>query len=149
MVFPNLSALLPVFIQSIRFALLGIVVVLFLQCMTALLNPINHTKGGVKWPLVIHTVAMFSFATVDTALNLDLQSICYVDNRNFAGVSNVLLPGPFAYQQFIYSNPINVVSNVMFLLNTCLADGLLVGFIPNSAARVSKISRSYSFIVAG
>lgn len=47
---------------------------------------------------LVHTLAMFSFATVDTALNLDLQSKCYIDNRDFTVVNNLLpqiAPRPF------------------------------------------------------
>jgi len=63
---------------------------------------------------------------VDTVLNYGIQSICYIDNRDFTGVNNLLPPGPFSYQQFIYSDAISVVPNVMFFLNTCLADGLFL-----------------------
>lgn len=100
--------------------------------MDALFNPTNRANGGIKWPLVFHTVAMFSFATVDTALNSDLQSICYVDNRDFTGVDRRLPSGPIGYQQFVYSAAITVVPNITFLLNTCLADGLLVGSASHS-----------------
>ena len=132
MVCPNISFRVSVLILPI---LLGIVIILFFRCMDTLLNPVSRTKGSIKWSLVAHTVAMFSVATVDTAFNFDLQSICYIDNRNFSGVSGVLLPGPFSYQQFIYSDAINVIPNIMFLLNTCLADGLLVGSVSNSATQ--------------
>ena len=105
--------------------ILGIIIALFFQCMTALLNPVGPTKGGIKWGLVAHTVAMFSSATVYTAMNLDLQSISYIDNRDFTG-DGVLFPGPLGYQFFINSNAITITADVMFSLNGWLADGLLV-----------------------
>lgn len=95
--------------------------------MNALLHPVDRTMGGIKWPLAVHTMAMFLFVTVDTALNLGILSISYIDNRKFPG-SDRLPPGPAAYQFFIYSDAISVVPNFMFILNTWLADGLLVSY---------------------
>jgi len=64
--------------------------------------------------------------TVFTAMNLNIQSISYIDNREFPGVEGVLPPGPIGYQWSIYSNVLTVVPNLMFLLNNWLADGLLL-----------------------
>lgn len=69
---------------------------------------------------------MFSFVTIYTATGLDLQSISYIDNRDFPGIDGVLSPGPLGYQFLIYSNAINVVPTLMFQFNNWLADGLLV-----------------------
>lgn len=104
--------------------------------MSALFNPVNRAKG-IKWALVAHTIAMFSFVTVYTATGLDLQSISYIDNREFPGIDGVLSPGPLGYQFLIYSNIINVVPTLMFQFNNWLADGLLVNPISNSIAQVS------------
>jgi hypothetical protein len=104
----------------------GIVVVLFFQCMGALLNPANCTGGSIKWGLVVHTATMFSFVTVYTATALDILSICYIDGREFPGGGEVLPPGPLGYRFSIYPKPLAIVPNVLFLLNNWLADGLLV-----------------------
>lgn len=103
----------------------GIVIVLFFHCMSALLGPVSRKKGGIKWELVAHTVAMFSFVTVYTAANLDFQSISYIDNRNFPGGDGVP-PGPFGYQIYVYFIPISLIQSIMFALNGWLADGLLL-----------------------
>ena len=92
--------------------------------MVALLDPADP-RAGTKWPYVAHVLAMFSFATVLTTMTLRVQSTSLIDNREFRG-GNGLPPGPVGYYFFIYSNAINVVPKVMLLLNTCLADGLLV-----------------------
>lgn len=106
----------------------GIVISLFFQCMGALLgNPC--TRKGTKWGLVVHVVAMFLFATIYTAVTLNIQSISFIDNRDFPGIGDALPPGPVGYQSLIYSKAISIVPNVMFLLNSWLADGLLVGSI--------------------
>lgn len=97
--------------------------------MSALLNPTDRARGNTKWGLVVHAVAMFSFATIYTAFTLNIESISFIDNRNFPGVGEALPPGPLGYQFLIYSRPMGIVPNVMFLLDNWLADGLLVCWI--------------------
>ena len=107
---------------------LGIVIILFFQCMSALLDPVNRTKGEINWKFMAHTAAMFSFATIYIAMNLNIQSISFVDNREFPGIttSDVLPPGPVGYQWFLRSKPIGVATTPMIVLNNWLANGLLV-----------------------
>ena len=88
---------------------------------------------------------MFSFVTIFTAINLDIQSISYVDNREFPGDDVMFPPGPLGYEFLIYSKAISVVPSVMFHLNTCLADGLLVSCLTNSVTHVSDVGFSFSF----
>lgn len=105
----------------------GIAIILFFQCMGALLDPINRTRGGIKWGLVAHSTAMFSVLTVDAALSLAIYPISYVDNRDFTGgPDDTGIPGPYGYQWFTYFDAISVAPNVLFFFNTCLADGFLV-----------------------
>jgi len=117
--------------------------------MGALINPANRRRQGVKWGLVSYTAIMFSFVTIFTAMNLNIQSISYIDNREFPGVENVLPPGPLGYQWFLYSDALTIVPNLMFLLNNWMADGLLVGssLMLHPLSQVSNASPS-SFIVA-
>ena len=98
--------------------------------MNALLNPANRPRTGVRWPFVAHIVVMFSFVTVFNAIYLNMLSISNVDNREFTG-SDSLPPGPLGYFGSLYSNANIVVSRVVFLLNHCLADGMLVSCISN------------------
>jgi hypothetical protein len=90
---------------------------------------------------VAYVVAMFSIVTVYTAINLDIQSAGYVDNREFPGEDGLLSPGPLGYQDFVYSQAINVAPAVMFLLNTWLADGLLVSSLLSSVPRFNFLHR--------
>ena len=117
----------------------GIVVILFFQCITALFAPAGR---GIKWILVAHTTAMFSFVTIYTATNLNIQSAAYIDNRQVPGA------GPTGYQRLVYTDTVDVVSIVMFVLNAWLADGLLVSSPSNPFAYVSDVGRQSSFIVA-
>lgn len=105
--------------------------------MGALLGP-THRTGFVKWGLVTHTGAMFSFLTIMMTLFLHVQSISYIDNREFPGAPSAPWVGTVAYQLFIYNKAINVIPFVIFLLNNWLADGLLVRPVFNSISRVFK-----------
>ena len=116
--------------------------------MVSLSNPINRMRGGIKWGLVAYTLAMFSFVTVFTATNLDIQSISYIDNRQFPGVGSMLPPGPLGYQFLIYSKAISISRSLMFLLNNWLADGLLVSSVFSSIGQVSYLIYTRSFTVA-
>jgi hypothetical protein len=104
--------------------------------MGALLNPVNRTKGGIKWALVVHTVLMFSLFTIDVGTSLDVQSISYIEKREFPGVRGEVPPGPFGYQEVIYSKAISTVPNIVFQLNQWLADGFLVRSVSTSATWV-------------
>ena len=134
--------LIPCVCQSVltlyvRFAVPGIVIVLFFQCMGALLDPLNRRREGIRWGLVVHTTAMFSFVTIATAMGLNLQSISRIDNREFPGADDgTLPPGPFGYKFLIYSKAISIIPNFTFQLNQWLVDGLLVSHAPKSVTHV-------------
>lgn len=104
----------------------GILIVLFFQCIAALFSPANHRKEGVRWCVVCYTMLMFLFVTVLTGTDLHIQSICYVDNREYPGVENAIAPGPLGYRFLISSGALSITRSLMFFLNFWLADGLLV-----------------------
>ena len=145
---PNYSWAYLVLTPSARSIVPGIVIVLFLQCMGALLNPINRTRGGTKFGLMTYTVTMFSLATIITALQHYIQSVSYVDYRDFPGVSNPMGSGPAGYILSISTKAIQVVPTVIFTINFWLADGLLVSSVPNAAAHAIIVDCSSSSIVA-
>lgn len=127
----------------------GIVIVLFFQCIGALLNPVNRKKDGVKWLLVAHTVAMFFTATVSLATNLNVEFVSYINNRNYPGVKGQSPPGPLGYYFVPQLVPVEVVSNVTGQLNQWLADCLLVSSASDPLAQMSDSASSCSFTVAG
>ena len=94
--------------------------------MAALLDPVNRKRERIKWGLVAYTVAMFSIVTAQTAIDLHIQSIGYIDNREFPGIEAQVPPGPIGYQIFISRKVLPILSRVTFFLNAWLADGLLV-----------------------
>ena len=67
----------------------GIVVALFFQCIRVLLSPTNPIKGGIRWTLVAHTVALFLFLTIPLGIDLNWLFITYVDYREFPGSSDI------------------------------------------------------------
>ena len=104
--------------------------------MAALFNPIYRRGEGIKWGLVSYTAVMFSLATVQTALNLDIQSISYIDNRAFSDIEDLIEPGPLGYQVSIITDALAIVPDVMFALSNWFADGLLVSSLFGIASRV-------------
>ena len=95
-----------------------------------------------------HSAAMFSIVTIYTAINLDLQSISYIDSREFPGVDGAFPSGPIGYQVLIYTKAISLVDTIMFILNNWLADGLLVSSVLGPASQVPNLGRPSSSIVA-
>ena len=81
---------------------------------------------------------MFTFVTILTGTNLDIQSTSYIDNRAFPG-SGRFPPGPLGYLLLVYAKPKNITPTLMFLLNNLLADGILVGSVSNLAAHMSNV----------
>jgi len=112
----------------VRSTVLGIVIVMFFQCITALFNPANRRREGIKWGLVIYTVLMFSFVTIRSVMALNLVSISFIDNREFPGVGDQLPPGPIGYTLLACPKATSVVLGLMFLLNNWLANALLASF---------------------
>ena len=98
----------------------------FFKCMAALFNPVYRRGEHIKWGLVSYTVAMFSSLTLHNAVVLKIESICFINNRNFPGGDGGLPPGPLGYQFFTYLGTLNLVAYITFLFNGWLADGLLV-----------------------
>ena len=128
---------------------LGIAIILFFQCMAALFNPIHRRGEGIKWGLVSYTLLMFSFVTVFTAINLNIKSNSFIDNRQFTDPDGTLL-GPLGYQTWFRSNMLSITFSVMFPLANWLADGLLVRplLVLSSLAWVSDIRSSSSSTAA-
>lgn len=96
--------------------------------MSSLLNPTNRVRGGIKWGLLAHTAAMFSFLTLGVAMRLDIPSISYIENRAFPG-TDTFPPGPYGYEWLLDDKAVDVVPSVVFLMNTYLADGFLVSSV--------------------
>jgi hypothetical protein len=115
--------------------------------MGVLLNPVKPIERGIKWSLIIHTVAIFSFLTTIFAICIIYLPTEYIDNREYPAVGGNP-PGPLGYQATLSNDAAATVYDVMFPLNQWLADGLLVGPIWNQVASVFNVGCSFSCIVA-
>jgi len=103
------------------------VIFLYFQTISALLSPFHRKGQGVKWGLVGYTTIMFGLVTIFTAMNIRVQQLSYIDNREFPGVPGVLPPGPIGWSLFMYSKPLVIIPNACFIIANWMADGLLVG----------------------
>jgi len=137
----------PTVLTSFAQFILGVLTVLFFRCMVALFNPVNRNREGIKWGLVAYTVAMFSFATVLTGMALNIESISYIDNREFPG-DDGLSPGPLGYRSSIWSGALTVTPSLMFLLNNWLADGFLVCSLSDVAPTPQDVSHKLPPVVS-
>ena len=105
----------------------------FLKCMAALFNPIYLRGERVKWGLISYTVAIFSSLTVHNAAVFKIESICFIDNRNFPGGDDGIPPGPLGYQLSTASGALNLIAYITFFFSGSLADGLLVSSLSDDA----------------
>ena len=145
---PYLGIRLSVLITSVWYTL-GIVVVVAFKCMTALFHPAYRRGEGIKWGFVCYTMVMFSLVTIGNAVYPYLESISYIDNREFSGIEGVVGPGPLAYQMFVAPIVLQIIPNVSFTLSNWLADGLLVSSLCDlhSLIHGSNINSSSSIVV--
>src|ERR1700679_1587496 len=98
---------------------LGIVIALFFQCMSVLLNPSNHGRWGIRWLFVVHNVVMFLLVTAFTAMYLGVRSITDIDMPAFPG-NDSLPPGYVGYQPLVFSEAISLIPRTLFVLNNWL-----------------------------
>jgi len=119
---PSLGVGLSVLTVLFVCVILGMLVVLFFKCMTALLGSTHRRGEGIKWGLVSYTVIMYSLATMYTGTILHELSISYIDNRNFPC-------GPYGYQAYINYTAVGFIRRTTFRLSNWLADWLLVGVL--------------------
>ena len=105
--------------------------------MSALLLPARPTTKGIRWGLVAHTIAVFSFSTIGIAIDRDVLSDSYINGREFAGA----IPGPvgFLHSPHILRKTSVYVVFLMLPFNQWLSDGLLVSSSLNSIAQVSNV----------
>lgn len=96
-----------------------------------------------------HTTVMFSIVTIYNTTNLGLQSLSYIDNREFkCPGSEDGTSGPSSYGYFTSNKPISVVPFMMFTLNYWLADGLLVSPMLSLVVQVPNVGCTSSSIAA-
>lgn len=134
---PRFIAPLPGLIRSVRSDNLGIVIILFVQCMAVLLSPNSRARGDIKWRLVVFAAVMFSLATIGAALGFTFRSVIFINGREFPGAQGgEIPPGPLGYSDILFPQAINIVCEITFQFNQWLADGFLVRSLSKSVTRV-------------
>ena len=132
---------------AVRPIVLGIVVILFFQCIGALVDPANDMRRSVKLGLVAYTAALVSFSTISLAVARNVLSTGFIDIRNFPGTEEYP-PGPLGGTLiFGVDNGRATLVSFPAPVNQWLSDGLLVSSISNLAA-CAHYTHSSSYIVA-
>jgi len=108
--------------------------------MAALLNTV-HRREGIKWWLVLYTVAMFLFVTVYTTLNHRNDSDMFIDHRPSVLQDGHIYSGPLKYQTLLRKKALGLIPNVMFTLNNWLADALLVSSLFDASLTRPSVER--------
>ncbi|EPQ61278.1 hypothetical protein GLOTRDRAFT_125003 [Gloeophyllum trabeum ATCC 11539] len=90
---------------------------LFFKCAFILLDRRSSPKSNLRW--LVYVSLLFVVATVQVGASIKFMQMTWIDNRNFPG-------GPAMYIQMVFSAWINTVSNVAYVINNFLADGLLI-----------------------
>ena len=115
--------------------------------MTTLLGPTNRMRGGNKWGLVAHTVALFSVMTAGSAIGLFLLPVGYINGREFPGLGGIA-SGPLGYLALPKFVMVSGISDAAIQVNQWLVDGFLVSPMLNSATWVLNLSCFHSCIAA-
>ena len=97
--------------------------------MGELLDPIGRMRRGIKRGLVAHTAAMFLIVTTFTASSLDLRSAPFIDYRRTSEPGDIASSGRYSdLTGWVYF----ATPDLFFVMNSWLADGLLVSSAPGS-----------------
>ena len=125
----------------------GIVVILFFQCIGALINPANDTRRSVKLGLAAYAVALFLIPTIPLVAGRDVFPTVFIDIRNFPGTEEYP-PGPLGGAMISNaSDPWVALLGIPAPVSQWLSNGFLVSSVSSSAA-CGRYSHPSSYIVA-
>ncbi|KAG6919945.1 hypothetical protein DXG01_013294 [Tephrocybe rancida] len=97
----------------------GAELVIFAMCLMLLVRQTTRANWKMQVPLIAYVWVLFLCSTVFIAANSNMARLSFVDNRNFPG-------GPSAFEQAMFSIPVDNMGNVVFTIANWFADGLLV-----------------------
>ncbi|KAG6848397.1 hypothetical protein H0H93_000549 [Arthromyces matolae] len=97
----------------------GAELVIFIMCFSLLVQQTTRFNMKKQVPLIVYIWVLFLCSTVFIAANSNMARLAFIDNRNFPG-------GPSAYEQVMFSIPVDNMGNVVFVIANWLADGLMV-----------------------
>ncbi|KAI0259602.1 hypothetical protein BC834DRAFT_962042 [Gloeopeniophorella convolvens] len=92
---------------------------LFAICLNILVKQTNRTNIKIKGAFIAYITILFILGTIFMAASAEFTQLAFIDNRNYPG-------GPAAYENAMFSIPVDMAGNVAFVLTTWFADALLV-----------------------
>ncbi|KAH7918949.1 hypothetical protein BV22DRAFT_1134217 [Leucogyrophana mollusca] len=99
----------------------GIILALFAMCFPPLWVSVRNraTKSMASMLLFLYVSVTFILGTTVFATNSRFIQLAFIENRDFPG-------GPNAYAEEMFSVPVNIVSNVAFVLANWCTDSLML-----------------------
>ncbi|KZT71133.1 hypothetical protein DAEQUDRAFT_764067 [Daedalea quercina L-15889] len=97
----------------------GAELTLFIMSFNVLYKKINESNRRTHISLLAFIMLIFVLGTLFMAFNAKFAQMAFIQYRNFPG-------GPGAYEEVDFSNPIDEVANVCFIIGNWLMDALLV-----------------------
>ncbi|KAI0258510.1 hypothetical protein BC834DRAFT_835454 [Gloeopeniophorella convolvens] len=92
---------------------------LFAICLNILVKQTNRTNIKIKGAFIAYISILFILGTIFMAASAEFTQMAFIDNRNYPG-------GPAAYENAMFSIPVDMAGNVAFVLTAWFADALLV-----------------------
>ncbi|KAI0258330.1 hypothetical protein BC834DRAFT_975244 [Gloeopeniophorella convolvens] len=92
---------------------------LFAICLNILIKQTNRTNIKIKGAFIAYITILFILGTIFMVSSAEFTQLAFIDNRNFPG-------GPAAYENAMFSIPVDMAGNAAFVLTTWFADALLV-----------------------
>lgn len=97
----------------------GAELVLFVMCAHVLTQQISRFHRTREMVLLAFVSVIFTLGTLFMGAQAKFTQQAFIENRNFPG-------GPAAYEEVMYSDPVDEIANVCFIVGNWLMDGFLV-----------------------
>jgi hypothetical protein len=101
----------------------GVDLTLFAICFHLLVIQINRTNYRKLGILLLYISLAFILVTLFMGSLAQYTQLAFIENRNYPG-------GPSAYEEDMFSIPIDEMGNVSFVVGNWLADAVIVGTPP-------------------
>lgn len=97
----------------------GVVLTLFVMCFYLLVKEINHRNMRRQIFLLTFISIIFTFGSLFVGGNSKFAQQAFVEYRNFPG-------GPAAFEEAMFSDPVDEIANVAFIVGNWFMDAFLV-----------------------
>lgn len=117
----------------------GVELTLFVQCFYLLAKQMNHRNSKRQISLLVFISIIFIFGTLFVGGSTKFAQQAFIEYRNFPG-------GPAAFEEVMFSDPVDQVANVSFIVGNWFMDAFLVrttaGFLIFEGCRSFRFDRS-------